>query len=809
MDRRICIHGHFYQPPRENPWTEEVETQGSAQPYHDWNERITAECYAPNSAARIFDSQARIVQLVNNYSKISFNFGPTLLTWLEGRDPEVYRAILDADRSSRERFSGHGSALAQPYNHVILPLADRRDKETQITWGIEDFKYRFQREPEGMWLPETAVDIETLGLLAEHGIRFTILSPHQAAQIRPEEAGHPWQPVDPAHLDTRRPYRCPLPDGRSITLFFYHSELSRDVAFRGLLHNGEVFARNLLEAFSGSTREGQIVHIATDGETYGHHHRFGEMALAYCLKLIEESGAARLTNYGEFLEHYPPDTMVRIHERTSWSCPHGVARWEDDCGCGSGTTPDWRQKWRKPLRTALEELRDQAQRLYSEQASRYLKSPWEARNQYIDIVLDRSTENVERRLEEMSSRTLTGSEKVQVLRLLELQRNAQLMFTSCGWFFEEISGLEALQNLLYADRVLHLAGELGDDTPESSFLRRLEETPSNRYENGKAIYEKFIHPERVGLFRVGAQFAAASLFEHLQDSERICCYSASERSLSIHQAGRIKLALGHIRIQSRITRETAKLQFAAIYLGHHHFSCGIRRFKDDADFALMSGNLLAAFEQPSLSHVIREMDRYFGSDQFDLSHLFKDSQRILIEHMLKPVAEQIDTSYQHIFESNYPLMRFLKNLNIPLPRAVSVAVEHILNMKIQRVLSAETPDPEELKILVNESGDWSVRLDMEMVSYVANACMCRLIRAILDDSKNESPLRQAVEIAGILKTFPSRLGLWKAQNAYLSAGNVLFSESFLARPPLAEPDTGTELFRELGRCLGIHTHFTT
>ncbi|HEX9788776.1 MAG TPA: DUF3536 domain-containing protein, partial [Candidatus Binatia bacterium] len=358
MRGSICIHGHFYQPPRENPWLEAIELQDSAAPYHDWNERITRECYAPNAVSRLLDDQGRIVKLVNNYAKISFNFGPTLLTWMEINAPDVYAAILEADRQSREKFSGHGSAMAQVYNHVIMPLANSRDRVTQILWGIRDFEHRFKRAPEGMWLPETAVDLETLEWLVRFGIRFVVLAPHQAARVR--RIGETvWREVNGAQIDPTQVYRQQLPSGRSIAIYFYDGPIARAVAFEGLLSHGERFIERLTGAFSAEPEQPQLVHVATDGESYGHHHRFGDMALAYVLEQIETRGLARLTNYGEYLAMHPPAHEVEIVEKSSWSCIHGVDRWWRDCGCNTGAHPGWNQQWRSPLRHALDWLRDQ------------------------------------------------------------------------------------------------------------------------------------------------------------------------------------------------------------------------------------------------------------------------------------------------------------------------------------------------------------------------------------------------------------------------------------------------------------------
>ncbi len=497
-ERYLCIHGHFYQPPRENPWLETIELQDSAYPFHDWNERITAECYAPNAAARTLDGDGRIVQISSNYSRISFNFGPTLLKWMAARAPEVYEAVLEADRTSALRFGGHGSALSQPYGHIIMPLANGRDRYTLALWGIRDFEYRFGRRPEGMWLPETAVDLATLELLAQLGIRFTILAPHQAARVR-RIGESVWEDAADSRIDPTRAYLFRLPSGRTINLFFYNSPVSRAVAFEDLLKSGEELADRLLNAFSEENHS-QLVHIATDGETYGHHHRFGEMGLAYALERIETSGLARLTNYGEFLEKQPPEHEVDIIENTSWSCAQGVERWRSDCGCNSGAHPDWDQSWRGPLRDALDWLRDEAAPLFEEQGAELLHDPWAARDDYINVVLHRRG-NEDAFFQRHAVRTLDKEATVTALQLLELQRHAMLMYTSCGWFFDELSGIETVQVLQYAGRVIQLARELFRRDLEPPFLDLLEPAKSNLPENsnGRVVYEKFVQPAVVDL----------------------------------------------------------------------------------------------------------------------------------------------------------------------------------------------------------------------------------------------------------------------------------------------------------------------
>ena len=457
--RYICIHGHFYQPPRENPWLETVEVQPGAAPYHDWNARITAECYGANANARILDDLGLIARIVSTYERISFNVGPTLLAWLQEQAPRVYYALLAADAQSQRRFAGHGSAMAQVYNHAIMPLCNRRDKYTQVRWGLRDFKSRFGRAPEGMWLAETAVDLETLDVLAEHGILFTVLAPHQAKL----PAGSP----DGAGVDTTRPYRVRLPSGRTIAIFFYDGPVSRAVAFEHLLGSGERFLSRLLSAFPAprpplasahpQVAPAQLVHIATDGETYGHHHKFGEMALAYALDRLERAARGgdgpTLTNYGEFLSRHPPQEEIEIHENTSWSCAHGVDRWRADCGCNSGGNPGFHQRWRQPLRAALDALRDTITPLYLQQAAPLLRDPWAARDDYIDIILERAPrpsdtptqpagrsddpDAVERGrrarsrfLTAHATRSLSPAEQQTVWHLLEMQRHSQLMYTS-------------------------------------------------------------------------------------------------------------------------------------------------------------------------------------------------------------------------------------------------------------------------------------------------------------------------------------------------------------------------------------------
>ncbi len=493
MSRYICIHGHFYQPSRENPWTNNIETESSAFPYANWNQRITAECYKPNLSAPILDAKGNIIKRINNYSKISFNFGPTLLAWLEKNKPEVYTAIIQSDLESQKIYSGYGSAMAQVYNHIIMPLANEQDKRTQVIWSIKDFEYRFKRKPVGMWLSETAVDLKTLEILADHEIKFTILAPHQAKRTRKIKHEH-WSDTN-GNIDTTKPYLCYLPNNRMITIFFYNKNISLEVAFNNLLANGEVMAQRLAGSFSNENQP-QLVHIATDGETYGHHHRFGEIALAYCLNYIETNRLAQLTNYTEFLAQHPVNDEVEIIENTSWSCVHGIERWRSNCGCKTGKHAEWQQNWREPLRTAMDWLRDKIIEITEPIANRYLKDFWQARNDYIEIILNPNPQNVTQFLNLHCAQELSVQESEQLMKLFDLQYNALMMYTSCGWYFDDISNLETIQVLRYAGRAIQLTREITGVDLESEYQKILKSAPSNikEYENGAKVYDIFVKP---------------------------------------------------------------------------------------------------------------------------------------------------------------------------------------------------------------------------------------------------------------------------------------------------------------------------
>ena len=762
--RYVCIHGHFYQPPRENPSLEAIELQDSAYPYHDWNERVSAECYAPNAASRILDDQQRIVALVNNYGQISSNFGPTLLSWMEAKAPEVYEAIQEGDKLSAEKYGGHGSAIAQAYNHLIMPLANRRDKITQVKWGIADFEHRFGRKPEGMWLPETAVDIETLEILAENGILFTILAPRQAKRVRRKD-GRSWKDVSGERIDPSRAYMMRLPLRKAINLVFYDGPVSQAVAFEKVLDNGQTFADRLMTAFSDARTWPQLAHIATDGESYGHHHRYGEMALSYALRYIETKKLAELTNYGQFLQQYPPDHFVEIIPNSSWSCVHGVERWRTNCGCNSGGHPEWNQEWRSPLRAALDWLRDRLAPFYEEKAAPLLKGAWAARDEYIRVILDRSDESVAAFFAKHATHPLDSAEQVQALKLLEMQRHALLMYTSCGWFFDELSGIETVQVIHYAGRAIQLAKQLGSESIEPEFLERLAAAKSNspEYGDGRQIYEKWVLPVQADMERVAAHYAISSLFETYEPKTTIYCYRVERENFSIEVEGKFRLATGRARFSSKITRESADLSFAVLHLGEHNIMAGVRQADPQKDEALRV-KLVAAFSAADAAELIRIFDEEFGKKIFTLRSLFRDEQRKISSIILNDSVESAAAAYRTVYENQAPLIRFLNSLSIPVPPALNSAAKFALNRQLRMALERPDADPESIQGYLREAANSHVDLDTATLEFVMRKRLENEARQFASDPgkiENVQKFKRALDIA---QSLPFPVVLWEAQN---------------------------------------------
>ncbi len=795
MECFACIHCHFYQPPRENPWLEAVEAQDSASPHHDWNERIARECYLPNGASRILDSQSNIAKIVNNYARISFNFGPTLLSWMEEHAPEGYQRILDGDRESVELFSGHGAALAQAYNHIILPLANSRDKRTQILWGIKDFRLRFQRDPEGMWLPETAVDTETLEILSGEGIKFTILAPSQAGQLR-EDKTSSWIDLEYG-IDSRRAYGCDLPSGNSMGLFFYDGALATAVAFERLLYNGENFARRLLSRFDPEGDSAQLMHIATDGETYGHHHPHGDMALAYALQYIEEQRLARLTNYGEYFSQHPPTQEARIKEKTAWSCVHGVGRWKRNCGCNSGGHAQWNQEWRGPLRLAFDWLRDELASDFLREATKLLIDPWLARDEYADVVLDRSSASVDRFLTLHQKNVLTHERKVRVLRLLEMQRHLMLMYTSCGWFFDEPTGPETLQVLQYAARAVQLGQQLFDKDLEEQFLSHLESVRSNipKFGNGRAIYDRFVRPVMLDLPGVGAHYAISSFFEGYRESDSIYSYGAELQDLQSFECGKLKLSAGRAYITSRITHAFVDFDFAVLYAGGHNLRAGIApTHRHFAPFVEQVRSHLPECDFHSFSPIF---EHYFGSEIYSLKSLFHDERRRIVTQIVDSKLADIDRLYSDVYEENTSLIGFLREIGMPLPRILRVSSEFVLNNEIRRCLETEEIDLARMNQLLGTARQHGVSFDATLP-----VTFHRRLESMMKRWKQRPldlhALAQLQPMVELMRVAPFEADLWTAQNSFYE---VMISVSPM--PHNACSPGWLKQFGRLGESLGI------
>jgi len=877
-ERFVCIHGHFYQPPRENPWLEAVEIQGSAAPYHDWNERITAECYAPNGAARVVNGQNKITRILNNYGRISFNFGPTLLSWLKDNAHRVYQMILDADAHSQQRFAGHGSAMAQVYNHIIMPLASTRDKTTQILWGIADFESRFARKPEGMWLSETAVDLETLDIMATHGIRFVILAPHQCARVRklpsvkaskgkgrarqaakdaaaqappdgveaaapdavsaaPAEpapdapAEIPWKETPSANVDTTQPYLVRLKEGRSIAVFFYDGPRSRAIAFEGLLNDGETFARRLLGGFAEKCDRAQLVHVATDGESYGHHHRYGEMALAWALKWLENEGNVKLTNYGEFLDKFPPTHEAQIFEDTSWSCAHGVERWRSDCGCNGGRQ-GWNQQWRRPLRESLDWLRDSVAPLIANRAAALFKDLDAARNAYISVVLDRSPENFDAFFSIHASHDLDPSERVAALQLMELERHAQLMYTSCGWFFDEISGIETVQVIAYASRVLQLAQTLfGEDAAhlEADFEARLGTAPSNipDLENGAGVYEAYVKGMQVGLEQVGAHYAISSVFTSYPDQTDLFCYTVRRLEYGVETSGRGRLAIGKAHIQSKITDEQETVVFAVLHFGDQNISAVVKRHKPEEEglYEEFARSARTAVIRADFPEVIRGFDRYFGETTYSIQSLFRDEQQRIMELILKPRLQRVEASLASIYEDQASLLHFLGTTGLRRPAALTLAATFAINAGLRRALDSDPIDAIQMRVYLGLAQTDHVEFDKPQLSYIADQqmkqAMVRLQEEVVSTGVQQTALLEnALFVARTISELPFDLNLWQAQNIWYDLYLQLYP-SIKARTttngakssksqPKPEPDVESARadqwvaeFKEIGQLMGI------
>jgi alpha-amylase/alpha-mannosidase (GH57 family) len=785
MRRAVCIHGHFYQPSRENPWTGEVEVQRSAAPDHDWNERVAAECYAPNTAARILDPEGLIEEALNTYSRISFTAAPTLLAWLARHRPAVYRAILDADQQSRERFSGHGSAIACCYNHIIMPLATREEKRVQVAWGVRDFRARFGREPEGMWLPETAVDLESLDIMAEAGLRFTVLAPHQAAGVRRigEEA---WTNVSGGRVDTTRPYLCRLPSGRSIAVFFYDGAISRDIAFGDLLVDGRRFAERLLSVFSPDRERPELVHIATDGETYGHHKKFGEMALAYCLRTIEARSDARLTVYGEHLAAHPPTHEAAVREGTSWSCLHGIERWRGECGCHSGAHPDWSQAWREPLREAVVMVRDTLAPLSAEALAVLVSDPAAAREDAVSLVLSRwSDEAVAAFVTRHARSGLSAEGQRRLLSLLETARQVMLMQTSCGWFFDDIAEPGSVQVMRHAGRAMDLARKtLGIDL-EPAFVAILRRARPNdpEYPTGADAYEALVRPAAADLARIGAGAALYALVGVEPPAAASGMY-AVQGNWPYRSDRRL---LGTVRVRCRATGEEALFDAAATFAGMDRIAFCVREPRGEealrAVWETMGGaGPAGAFARTCTASDLTDEERWTVAQKF---------------------APAIRSAVCAAYNNAAALIRTLEDFRIPVPGAATLLKEHASGERLLAMLEDGCPDPQRFATLAEEMRAEGGRPDLPALGEAASSRIAFAAGTAAAQPDDPAPLEEIVRIAGCAKVFGLPLTLWESQNLCLGMRGRYAGMQERAGRGDRNAERWAEAFRGAAACLGV------
>ncbi len=805
--RFVCIHGHFYQPPRENPWLESVEIQDSAAPFHDWNERVCAECYAPNGAARIVNNKRQIIRIVNNYARISFNFGPTLMSWLKENAPRTYTMVRDGERRSRRRFGGHSSAMAQVYNHMIMPLANRRDRITQIRWGIADYRQHFGVAPQGMWLAETATDSLTLELLAQEGIAFTVLAPHQAKRVRPlHEEDAEWIDTSDASVDTTRPYLMRFPSGASIAIFFYNGPNSRAIAFEGLLNSGENLSGRLKSGFKDETKP-QLSSVATDGETYGHHHKYGEMALAWALRLLEQDKTVRLANFGSFLEQFPPENECEIVENTSWSCAHGVERWRSNCGCNGGK-PGWNQAWRTPLREALDELRESLVPLTEQAGGALFNDVWAARDAYIQVILDRGAESVERFLNAHASHPLSEAERLRALELMELQRHAQLMYTSCGWFFDDISGIETVQVIAYAARVLQLAKELfGGQAAglEPAFLAHMAQARSNvpAAGDGAQIYARTVASKELRLEQVAAHYAISSVFSSFPEETDLYSFHVRRISYDIYSSGGGRLALGRTHIASTITGQQGAFSFAVLHFGDQNITAAVKAYADaDAiEFEAFARQAGEEVQRADFPEVIRQLDQYYGRSDYSLTSLFTDEQRRIIQLILNSTLWDIENSLTTIYQEHASLLHYLSQTGLPKPPALTLAAGFAINAGLRRVLESDPIDAAKMQLLLSLAKADQVSLETATLGYIADQRMKRAMLELLMSAGSLEILDRALSLARTLIQLPLETNLWQAQNIWYEILHIPVAELTALAPE--DRSRWERDFSDLGACLSI------
>jgi len=702
MPTALIVHGHFYQPPRENPWSGVVDREPSAAPFRDWNERIQAECYRPNSVARIVDERGRLLRVVDNYEHLSFDFGPTLLSWMERAHPATYARIVESDKRSVALRGGHGNAMAHGHGHAILPLCSDRDLVTQVRWGLADFRHRFGREAESMWCPETAVDERTMRVLADHGMKYVLLSPYQAARARvaSHDSAAPWTDVSGGRIDPGVDYRWRASDGsgRSLAVFFYDGPIARGIAFEGLLGSSEALVARFMQAARGG-QEGRAVNVATDGESYGHHFKWGDRGLAYALEIEAPRQGLWVTNYGEFLAKHPPRFDVQLEsgpngEGSSWSCAHGVGRWIRDCGCSTGGGDGWNQRWRGPLRAAMDVVRDAVDAHVNDVGPALFADPWGARDAYVEVLLGATSADDFLRAHARDGVATDTLRRVRALALLEASRHAMLAYTSCGWFFSDLSGIETVQIMRYAGRALDLLEEAGGTAPLARFLEVLGEARSNLAAEGTGadLWRTLVVPTRVTNETVVANVAITAVARAAREAQPAehgdagMLHQWTSDTLRIETRGSVTLATGRIAVTSRATGSGAEMVAAALHLGGVDFMCALRAFTDAQDFANAAERVWEAFGRVETPALLRLVHEHFGPAVRGLESVLPGERERISEAMLGELAAQIGATYAQAYEDHARTIDLLYAAGFPLPRELRVAAELALSRRFDAAM---------------------------------------------------------------------------------------------------------------------------
>jgi len=803
----LIIHGHFYQPPRENPWLGIIEKQPDAAPFHDWNERIAAECYIPNTVSRILDESFRIDAVVNNFEYLSFNVGPTLAAWLAAHEPAAYDRILAADRRSAERLDGHGNAVAQVYNHAIMPLASPEDQHLQIARGIEDFKGRFDREPEGMWLSETAANDATLRQLIDHDIRFTILSPAQARRVRPIGAKR-WKNVENGTIDIARAYRWFERDSRGrakrdrwIDVLFFSRDLAQAVSFGHLMRDAARFADGIMKCRRPDD-PAQLLLVATDGETFGHHEPFADMCLAYFFDRLAPTLDVTITNPGRYLSQFPPEMELCIKPGkdglgTSWSCPHGVGRWMEDCGCGRGADGSWNQKWRTPLREGIDRIRAGVAQFAREQLGPVVKDVDRARIQYVHVAGERSPAALRdfaaRHLKDPSCR----AHLTTALTLLEADHVSMLSQSSCGWFFDDMARYEPVQNMRYVRRAAELVMRITPKSILTPFLDTIEKARSNVRDmgNGRDVFMKLVEPTVFDATELIVSYAIAKLLT----GDGACCsryhYGVMEEAgEALGDDG--ESIVGLLRVTDGITGEKNRYAYFA-----RRFSLqAVPVYVRGIDRSEQYHSMVAAIEAGGAAFGPGTM----GGRTLGWGDLTEEVRERILSEVLADAREDLAGDLRALYDAHRELMRTLVAAALPIPKELLAVAKAALKARLRQEVIAHR-------------GDWTPRAFDKALATVEEAYVYGV--DLQDDEVADFMAEDLVATAQWIKTDPSAqrfdeiasilditnlLGLkikkFLAENIVIE---VLENQVMSWIHDLADPEADREKFNEVRRILEV------